>query len=177
MDFQNLFSAPPEADGSRSAGQSKKFKWLAIGLAAFIVLLLVFQAGVFVGFRKARFSYAWGDNYHRMFGGPKGGFLRDFQGADFISGHGTTGTIAKIDANTLIIKGQDGAEKTVTVEDNTSIKKGAEDIKITDLKVDERIVVIGNPKDDGSIVAEIIRVFDPNQIPSPPPGFRLPWPR
>ena len=49
MDFNKFF-------------QSKPFKILAVGILALIVLLLVFKAGEFVGYRKARFSYKWGEN-------------------------------------------------------------------------------------------------------------------
>lgn len=145
--------------------QSKTFKAVLFGLGAFIILLLVFQLGVYVGFRKARFSFNWGDNYHRAFGGPRGGFLRDFEGKDFISGHGTTGSIAKIDGNNLIINGQDGAEKIIAVTENTSLKKGMADIKLSDLKVDDRVVIIGSPKDDGSIEARIVRIFESGNKP------------
>ena len=162
MDLQNL-------------GQSKQFKWLLLGLGMLIILLLVFQLGMFVGFRKASFSYGWGDNYHRNFGGPRGGFLRDFVGKDFINSHGTTGTVAKVDGNTVIIKDQDGKEKSVIVSGNATVRKGAEAITVADLKVDERIVVIGTPEDDSSITAEIIRVFYPNQPVVPSRGFRTPW--
>lgn len=149
--------------------QSKAFKGALFGIGAFIILLLVFQLGVYVGFRKARFSFSWGDNYHQAFGGPRGGFLRDFEGKDFISGHGTAGTIAKIDGNNLIIKGQDGVEKIIAITENTSLVKGKTDIKLSDLKVDDRVVIIGSPKDDGSIEAKIIRIFDPGNMPSPFP--------
>lgn len=150
--------------------QSKKFKCILAVIAGLIILLLVFQLGVFVGLRKARFSYQWGDNYHRVFGGPRGGFMRDFQGRDFISGHGTAGTIAKIDGNTIVIKGRDGVEKSIVTTDKTTIKNGGADIKVSDLKVDESVVVIGSPNADGSINAEIVRVFDPGQSPHGMPG-------
>lgn len=153
--------------------QSPKFKWLLVGMGSIIVLLLVFQAGVSVGFRKARFSFMWGDNYHQAFGGPKGGVLRDFAGKDFISGHGTAGAIVRIDANNIIIKGQDGIEKIVTISDQTSIKQGNSDIKVADLKPDEPVVVIGSPNEDGSIRAKIIRIFDPNMRPPFPPPFGI----
>lgn len=145
-----------------------QFKWLIGATVLLIVLLLAFQLGFFVGSRKARFSYRWGENYHRAFGGPPGGILRDFRGQDFISGHGTAGTIAKIENNGLIIKGQDGVEKTINIATDTAIKKGRTDIKISDLKVDDQVVVIGSPKDNGSIDAKIIRIFDINdQLPMP----------
>jgi hypothetical protein len=150
--------------------EPKIFKRIIFGVGALIILLLVFQLGIFVGFRKAQFSFRWGDNYHRAFGGPRGGFLRDFQGNDFINGHGISGTIAKIEENNLVIKGQDGIEKIIMVADSASIKKGKADIKLSDLKIDERIVVIGSPKDDGSIEAKIIRTFNSADAPFRP-GF------
>ncbi len=159
MNIQNFF-------------QSKYFKWVLVSIGALILLLLVFQAGVFVGFRKAGFSFKWGDNYHRAFGGPRNGFLRDFEGRDFISGHGTAGTIAKIDANSFVIKDQSGVEKIVNFDSSTSIKKGNVDVSFKDIKVDDRVVVIGTPKDDGSIEAKIIRVFD-GALPPPHPDFNF----
>jgi hypothetical protein len=154
--------------------QSKTFKWLISILVGLIILLLIFQLGMYVGFRKAGFSFRWGDNYHMMFGGPRGGFLRDFEGKDFISGHGTAGIIAKIDGNSLIIKGPDGVEKIINITDGTAIKKGTADIKLSDLKIDERVVIIGSPKEDGSIDAKIIRIFDINNLPPSPPDFMGP---
>jgi hypothetical protein len=155
--------------------QSRRFKQLLKVLGTLVVLLLVFQLGVFVGFRKASFSYRWGDNYHRAFGGPRGGFLRDFEGRDFVSGHGTAGAIVRIDGNNIIIKGRDGVEKIATVTEGTTVRKGRTAVKLADLKADDRVVIIGAPKDDGSIEAKIIRVFDGNQPAPPPhrPGF--PW--
>ncbi|OIO07396.1 hypothetical protein CO115_04300 [Candidatus Falkowbacteria bacterium CG_4_9_14_3_um_filter_36_9] len=151
--------------------EPKIFKIFFLGAGVLIILLLVFQLGVFVGFRKAQFSFRWGDNYHRAFGGPQGGFLQDFEGKDFINGHGISGMIAKIDANNLIIKDRDGLEKIIIITDSTFIKKGRVDIKLADLKIDDRVVIIGSPKDDGSIEAKIARIFDSNDVPPPPLDF------
>src|SRR3989338_4980905 len=78
-----------------ATGQVKKFfqnrdvlKWVIIGLAGFVILVLVFGAGVKVGTLKARYSYRWADNYHKNFAGPRGGFLGDWQrfpAGDFIA--------------------------------------------------------------------------------------------
>ena len=149
--------------------KTKKFKVILISLGALIVLLLVFQLGVFVGFNKARFSFEWGDNYHKNFGGPREGFLRDFAGKDFVGGHGTPGTIAKIDGNNIVIEDPRGMEKIVAVTDKTAIKKGMADLKLGDLKIEDRLVIIGTPRNDGSIEAQLIRIFDPNDAPLPPP--------
>ncbi len=75
MDYNKLF-------------QSKEFKtvlWIIGGMAIFLV---VFKLGTLVGFRKANFSYRWGENYHENFAGPRQGFFKGFNDRDFIDAHG-----------------------------------------------------------------------------------------
>jgi len=136
-------------------------------------LLAVFSTGVFVGARKAAFSYRWGENYHQLFGGPRNGFLQDFKGSDFTGGHGTVGAVIKIESNTLVIKGPDGVEKKVAVDAQTTIRRGTDTIKISDIAANNTVVVIGSPQNDGTIQAKLVRVFDPYGNPIPPrPEFR-----
>lgn len=149
--------------------QSKKFKWLLGGIGAFIILLLALQLGFAIGSRKALFSCRWAQNYHRMFGGPKAGFLQEFSGKDFISGHGTAGNIVAIDGNNIIIQGQDNIEKLVTIASSTIIKSGETDIPSSELKINEPLVIIGSPQEDGSILAKIIRIFNAKDDLPPPP--------
>jgi hypothetical protein len=170
MDFNKLF-------------QSKSFKVGLIALGTFIVLFLVFKAGVFVGYKKAQFSYRWGENYHRNFAGPRGGFFGDFgrgfgDRGDFINAHGTFGSVIKIDGTTVIVKGRDDIEKTILVPDDAAIRRGRESIKVSALKVDDKIVVIGSPNEQGQIEAKLIRVFSEEMIKGlpykrsrPPPFF------
>lgn len=149
--------------------QSRTYKIAAISLAAIFALFLTFSAGMRVGFYKAKFSYQWGENYHNNFGGPRGGMLRgafrDFGGKDFIDSHGAAGKILKIDPSTnsgqaeVIIKGQDGMEKIIVIKEDTSIVRLRESIKVSDLKVDEAITVIGSPNKQGKIEAKFIRVL------------------
>ena len=155
MDFNKFF-------------QSKSFKitsWVIIGL---IVILLIFRAGTLVGFRKANFSYKWGENYHRNFAGPRGGFFKEFNDKDFIEANGIFGQIIKIDGPTLVIKGRNNVEEIVIVKDNTAIKHFTETIKLTDLKVNDYIVVIGEPNNAGQIEAKLIRILPPSPPPLPP---------
>ncbi len=138
-------------------------KWIIIGLIGFVVLILVFGAGVKVGTIKAKHSYRWAENYHRNFGGPRGGFfgdLKNFPQDEFTNAHGVFGSIIKIEGNTIIAKAKDDVEKTVLVSDDTIIQKGRERVKLADLKADEEIVIIGSPNDQGQIEARIIRVFE-----------------
>lgn len=143
--------------------QSKSFKFALIVIGALIVLLLVFKVGVFVGYKKASFSYRWGENYHRNFAGPRGGFFGNFRhgfGDDaYINAHGTFGSIIKIDGTTLIIKGNGDTEKIVIASSTTEIRERHETIKINDLKVDDKVTIIGSPNEQGQIEAKLIRVF------------------
>ncbi|HBW74168.1 MAG: hypothetical protein UX10_C0004G0035 [Candidatus Magasanikbacteria bacterium GW2011_GWA2_45_39] len=148
MNFRNIF-------------KSSAFVWITWMVAALILLLLVFKLGIMVGARKAEFSYRWSDNYHRNFGGPtRSGFFRGLGDKDFMQGSGITGGIIKIDGQTIVIKGSDGVEKTVVVTDQTLIKRARKTLALTDLKVDDELVVIGAPNSAGQTEAKFIRVFD-----------------
>jgi hypothetical protein len=153
--------------------KSKQFKLVLLALGGLIILLMVFQLGMFVGFRKADFAFRWGDNYYRAFGGPQGGFLRDFEGRDFTGGHGVAGSIIKIDGSSIIVKGSDNIEKVIVVDGATVISKGRQVIQLSDLKIDDRIVVIGSPKDDGSVAAKVLRVFGPADVIPPSPSLPI----
>ncbi len=151
-------------------------RWFVLALKIFVGLvaaLLIFQLGMFVGFRKANFSFSYGDNYHRTFGGPAGGFMRGFEGKDFMNGHGTAGVIAAVNDDGIVINGSDGMEKMVAISKKTSIIKGHAALKAADLHLGDLVTVIGRPQNDGTVSAEIIRVFGPPML--PPPG-NLPLP-
>lgn len=161
----NQSESPQISNGVNKIFQSKKLRVTLIAIGTLIILLVVFQVGMAVGFRKASFSYSWAENYHRNFAGPREGFLGNFMGRDFIDAHGVFGSIIKIDGSTLVIKGANNVEKTILLKDDTTIERLRETIKLSDLKVDDNIVVIGSPNDSGQIVAELIRV-----MPASPPS-------
>jgi len=139
--------------------QSKTFVAIILLFCAIIALLLAFKIGVFVGYQKASFSYRWGENYHRNFAGPAGGFMGVPPDRNFINSHGIFGQIIKIEGNTLLIDGKGEAEKTIVVSDKTIIRRQMDTIQVTDLKINEQITVIGSPNDQGQIEANLIRVF------------------
>lgn len=159
--------------------KSKTFVTIIVVLFGLALLAGVFTLGAAIGYRKARFSYAWGENYNRNFGGPREGFMgnfaRDFSGRDLIDAHGTFGQIMKIDpstgsgqAATLVIKGPDNVEKSVLIKDDTTIQRLRETIKSGDLKINDNVVVIGNPNNSGQIEAKFIRVMPFMPTPSMP---------
>ncbi len=149
--------------------QSKMFKRILIGIGVIIVLLLVFKAGEIVGFRKAGFSYQWGENYYRNFAGPRPGFPMDIGGRDFLMGHGIFGSIIEITSSTLVVQDRDGAEKVILLSKDTVIKSFLDTISASDLKVNDNIVVIGSPNDTSQIEAKLIRV-----VPPPSPSGSMP---
>jgi hypothetical protein len=137
-------------------------KWIILGLIIIIAVIFIFGVGIFVGEKKASFSYRWAEQYHKNFAGPPGGFFENWQkfpGSDFIGAHGVFGQIIKINDSSIIIKGSDNVEKIVLIKDDTIIERFRETIKITDLKVDDFVVVIGDPNDTGQIEAKFIRVL------------------
>ncbi len=147
--------------------ESKIFKIILASLLGLVIFLLIFCLGMFVGFKKANFSYQWGENYQRNFAGPRGGFMKiitPMPGRDFISGHGIFGPIIDIASSTLVVMGQGEAEKVVAVSEKTVIKRFDQDINFSDLKIDENIVVIGDPNESGQIEAKLIRVM-PIELP------------
>ena len=154
--------------------QSKTLKIAIKSLACFIILGFVFGLGVFVGTKKADFSFRWADQYHRNFGGPQGGFFGEFSGMgdDFTNSNGVFGQIIKIDAGSITIKDKDNVEKIVLVNSETSIVIQRNKIKLSDLKVGDNAIVIGAPNANGQIDGELIRVMPPfpknMQIEMPP---------
>lgn len=150
--------------------KSKGFKIAALVMAFILVALISFAGGAKIGFRKALFSCRWGENYERNFMGPRPPFggpgfmpemMRGFEGRDFRNPHGLSGTIISISDNKLIIKDNDGKENTVGVTDKTIINKTRFDnLKLSDLKTDDKVVVMGRPDDSGVVNAILIRVFE-----------------
>ena len=172
----------PEAEQVRY-GAGKKInrdvlKWIIIGLAAFVIVVLIFGAGMFVGGMKAKFSYRWAESYHKNFAGPKGGFFGDWRRmpplpGDFIEGHGAFGEIIEFKDNGFVIKGRGDIEKIVVITEDTVIKKGMETVK-DGLKVGDRVTIIGSPNEEGQIEAKLIRVFNEEGMKGLPMSFRPP---
>jgi len=139
--------------------QSKFFGGIVLGIAGILVLSLVFKGGMIVGAKKADFSCRWNNNYHANFAGPREGFGKGFADRDFIDANGTIGQIIKIDGQTLTINGRDNVEKIILVKEDTAIKSVRETLKIADLKIDDLVVVIGEPNETGQISAKLIRLM------------------
>ena len=147
--------------------ESKVLVGIIYGVGIVLVALLIFSAGVSVGFHRASFGRSWGDNYERNFGmpppgSPGFGFVND----SFPNAHGSIGKIINIQLPTIIVQDQDKTEKVVLIKDDTKIQKMRDNIKGSDLKVDDFVVVIGSPNAQGQIEAKFIRIM-------PAPNFLI----
>ncbi len=139
--------------------QSKQFIIIIGGIFMLALLAGAFQVGELVGYHKARFSYAWSDHYDRNFGGQHGGIMgMPMGGMRFSGAHGIFGSIIKLDDNSLVIQGRDREESIVT-DANTVIKKFNQTLTLSDLKITDKIVIIGDPDDQGEVLAKLIRVL------------------
>lgn len=130
-----------------------------------IIFVGIFRMGAAYGFRKASFGQSWHNNYIQNFGsrpGPgankmfivRGEFSREFPNT-----HGTMGRVLAVDLPKITVEDRDNTEKVVTISGTTSIKNMREDAKPEDINVDSVIVVIGEPSEDGTISAKLIRIL------------------
>lgn len=143
------------------------FNKMLIILATAVVLVFIFTLGIFVGHEKARFSRAWGENYYLNIMGPGGGpgaGMMNFSRPGFSARSGL-GQIININGNSLIIKDQSNLEKTILLTDKTVIIKNNQDVKISELKIDDKIMLIGRANEQGQIEPKFIRVLpEPGQF-------------
>ncbi|MDD5050691.1 MAG: hypothetical protein PHV93_03040 [Candidatus Pacebacteria bacterium] len=146
--------------------ESKTARSIFFGICIAIVALLIFQAGIFVGLRKAEFSERLGENYYRAFGPSRDrvmGFFRE----EIEGGHGASGKIVRIDLPTFVVAQADNTEKIVMIDKTTILRRFREEIKDTDLKVDDSVIVLGSPNEAGQIVAKFVRLIPEMATSSP----------
>ena len=133
-----------------------------------IILMAVFGLGVFIGETKARFSFRWLENYQKNFAGPRGGFLNNWQKlpfppGDILEAHGTFGKIIKINGGDFVIEGKGNIERIIKVSENTvmrSFKNMNASLQLSDLKINDYVMIIGSANEEGQIEAQFIRVLN-----------------
>ena len=127
-------------------------------------MILAFSFGVFVGYHRARFSYSWKENYDRNFGSmmPFGPITGDgpfgFIRGKFINAHGVVGKVESINGNALAIKDKDNNDKIIIASSTTVISDASGTLQLQDIKVNNQIIAIGTPNNQGQIEARLIRV-------------------
>lgn len=148
--------------------QSPLFDKLIRALGALLIALIVFAAGVMVGYRKAEFSYHWETHYADMFGGSASPFAITGDTDDNVpTSHGAFGQVVAVDLPTLTVKGPREAEKIIIIGPDTAIRRFRNSASTTDISVGQSVVVIGTPDDEGRIEATLIRIMPPEATGTP----------
>ncbi|HUY69584.1 MAG TPA: hypothetical protein VMU70_00995 [Candidatus Tyrphobacter sp.] len=140
--------------------QSKLFMKITGIIGLMIVVLVSFGAGVFVGYDKAEFSFAWSKYYESNFGGERHevmGFLSSF---GFTNAHGAFGKILNASTSSLVMNDDDNTEKTILLSSSTVIHDKHNSLLPADLKPNQTILVVGSPNDQGQINARLVRVLE-----------------
>ncbi|MFZ1627108.1 MAG: DUF5666 domain-containing protein [Candidatus Moraniibacteriota bacterium] len=159
--------------GSLKPGHLSQRQVLSIAslvLGALLLVVVSFSIGFSAGLQKARFSYAWGENYERNFMGPAGGpmgpdkLLKRMDGKMLRSGHGAAGEIISLNGDTIAVTGLDGEEWSFSLSANTKIKKGGESVGVSRLEVGDRIIVLGRPNAEGALIADFIRAIGKDDV-------------
>ena len=137
-------------------------------LIVIIIALIIFQAGVFVGYGKAMFYRSIGDRYSpydqkhaRGEGfGEFGNFISD---ANLPGGHGAVGKIVSINLPNIVVASPDNVEKTVNISNDTLIRQFRDTIGEKDLKVGDYVIVLGDTSstDNAVVNAKLIRLLPP----------------
>lgn len=149
--------------------KAKTVRVIISGLCVIIVALLIFQAGMFVGYRKAMFAGGMSDEYSRTFIGRRGmpDMMDGFIGKDVPGGHGAVGKVVQVNGPVLVVADSNDTEKEVVTASSTLVRKFRDEASLSDIQVDDYIVVIGSPNAKGQIEAKLIRLM-------PPPGDNQP---
>lgn len=146
--------------------KDSKIKHVICILGYILVALVIFQAGMFVGFKKAGFSFRAGEQYFRQMNGRPDDQFMGIQREDFGNSHGAAGKILTINLPLVIVSDRDGTEKTIIISTSTDIKKFRNSIKAEDLKVNDFVTVLGDPNDRAQVEAKLIRIMpDPANMP------------
>lgn len=125
------------------------FSSIVLGIFIAAILLLVFFVGIHIGSRKDRIFPFWERRNHMS-----GSFMHSR------FGHGAIGVIDLIGINMLVVKDRYSELKTILIDEQTLIKRGRTVIKFSNLKKDEKIIVLGEPQEkEGTIKAKVIRVI------------------
>lgn len=146
--------------------QSHTISKIIAVLAGLLLILLIFQAGVLVGYRRGQFASNWTAAYGPgMMGEPRSIFAPFMHDGDDVNPHSSIGEVVSVKLPSIMIKGANSAEQIVTVSPTTTIRYMHTNASTSDLVPGSQVLVIGEPEDNGSIDAVLIRI-----MPMPPRG-------
>ena len=139
--------------------QSKQYKHVIGIICVIAVTLIIFNLGMRVGYMKASYTNASGENFYQSLApGMKRHMPRFID--DISSGaHGASGKIISITLPTITIADKDGSEKIIHIENETILRSLRNTIAPTDLRIGDMVVVIGEPNEYAEVDARLIRII------------------
>lgn len=142
-----------------------KKNYIVIGLILVVILAVSFMSGIKFQQSKNTTSFQDGGTSNRLFQGGQrqGGQVTQRQGF-----RSNVGEILSIDEETITIKMNDGSTKLILTPKNVTISK-YENVDKTELKVGERIAVMGSENSDGSVTASNVQINPFQRVPSVTP--------
>jgi hypothetical protein len=152
-----LNSAPAGAvpPSQRSSVSSKK-RWITPALALVAALAIGLVGGVLIGRDGASAAGCTPAGFARGLAGGQGAGAG---GAGAAGGRAlaglTAGTIVSINGSTIVVKGQDGTQKTIDTSSSTKVMKSTTS-SVSALKAGESVTVIGATDSSGNVTAKTI---------------------
>lgn len=113
------------------------------------LLLIGLFAGQMIGEHRAAHTGRWQQNYERNFFGRH----------KFMKGHALLGEVLTVSEDTMTVKGQDDTEQSVSLTDDTIIRRNGSSGSQDDLATGTRVAVFGHPNKEGQVEARLIRMF------------------
>jgi len=136
-------------------------KKIILSLALILIALIIFSAGIFVGYHKASFGRDWDNSYRQGPGNPNSPFAPFMRNDDNMNPHGAIGQIVSIKLPLMMIKGPNTAEQIVIIGSSTTLRMMRGTASTSDIKVGDFVTAIGEPNDRGEIQASFIRIIPP----------------
>lgn len=141
---------------------SKKTRAILWIIGGFAVVLVVFGAGMVVGYRQGVFASHFGKDYLANFRGGVS-MMADVLpgGPPPLNQYGMAGTVLGVDPSSSVIsvEGPSGDEGWVVVNGGTMIREENRTISLRNVVPGNTIVVIGDPNGQGQVLARFIRIF------------------
>ncbi|MBU6231160.1 MAG: hypothetical protein KGI45_02740 [Patescibacteria group bacterium] len=142
---------------------------IILALAALLVILLSFQAGVTVGYRRGSFATNADTGMVREFQNPRSFFASFFHDGDDSNPNGAVGRIISVSLPTFMLKGPT-SEQIVNISPTTTIRIFRDLASSSALQAGQEAIVIGNPGENGQINAVFVRIMPRPFQAAPPSG-------
>jgi len=158
MTFKNLF-------------QTQIVSKIMLGIGILLVVLLIFQAGIYFGARKASFACHWDNAFFGRNNDPRSP-LAPFRRFDPINPHGVVGSIVSVRLPSMMVRGDRSSdEEIVNIGPETIIRRFRENASTTDLLPGQDVIVVGESDETGGIRASLIRIMPESAFPGITPGM------